>query len=1093
LGCAISGPLLSADYLGRADDTVALPPSLVGAYRAVRAPVGRTLGPASHAAQVFSVAVRPLIRWLGWLRPSSASDLRGKGLTYALVAPRADPVVLVVVPHGRAHSTTRLAASDALTHGTRWILVTDGQLLRLVDGPRGGTRGFLDFDLDECMSDLRSLAWFRRLVGPMAFVPSAETYLLRCLDASDAHGRRVCRGLRQGVGDALGTFTSAVAEARGRRSDLQTCYAEALTAVYRTLFLLFAEARRLVPMWHPVYRRGYSIEAISARLAESRPPRGTWAALQAIARLAHSGAVAGDLLVTPFNGRLFAPSRAPLLDHLALDDGRVSRALDALCFTRAPDGAGRQRIAYAELDVEELGSVYESLLDLEPVVSQSGTSADRRPTTPAVGLRRSTSAARKTTGTFYTPRTIADVLVRDTLAPLVEGRSAEEILSLRVLDPSMGSGAFLVAVGRYLADEWERAVIARGDATEGDVSDSDRAATRRLLASRSLFGVDRNPMAVQLAQLSVWLATLSADRPLSFLDHHLVAGNSLVGAAPLDVLARPPGKGRRPMPLPLDSLFEWSDALVSVRAARHDIETVPDDTADVVRRKEAALAGVAHDPGLARWKAACDLWCAGWTPGGPSRNVYHALLDECLGRSTLVGAFDAPRRELTARARALACFHWPLEFPEVFLDELGRPRPDGGFDAVVGNPPWEMLRADSRRDAAAADDGGALVRFARDSGIYLWQGRGHANQFHLFVERALHLARPGGRIGLVVPASLLSDEGSGSLRRGLISANQLDALTVFDNRRAIFPIHRSFRFATLTARRSGRTDTIRCRFGVADPEAVEATPQVTVTPRLVEQLSGPGLAIPDLPTPYDLRLVESLSRSHPALSDSTGWHAAFSRELNATDDGDCMCGDAAPGAFPVIEGRHLSPFRVDLAAVGRYADSPATRARLGARANVDRPRLAYRDVASASNRTTLIAAIVPAGTVTVHTVFCLQSRLTLDAQRVLCALLNSYVANYLVRRRVVTHVTTAIISRLPVPLIGASSPQFSELLAAARVLQGAADAAAMAVAQAVAAEAYGVSEDDLAHVLSTFPLVPAQERAAVLDAFVSRTRPRSCR
>ena len=680
----------------------------------------------------------------------------------------------------------------------------------------------------------------------------------------------------------------------GAAADLQACYADALTAVYRTLFLLFAEARQLVPMWHPVYRRGYSIDALRTRLAESRPSRGTWAALQAIARLAHAGAEAGDLRVAPFNGRLFAPARAPLLDHLALDDERVARALDALCFTRAALDGGRQRIAYGELGVEELGSVYESLLDLEPV-ERTGRSSRETPAAPAVHLRQSASAARKTTGTFYTPRAIADALVCDTLAPLVDGRSPEQILSLRVLDPAMGSGAFLVSVGRFLAAEWERALRERGDATEGDLSDADRAETRRLISSRCLFGVDRNPMAVQLAQLSLWLATLAADRPLSFLDHHLVTGNSLVGASPLDVLARPPARGRRPAPLPLDSLFEWSGALVSVRARRRDIETAKDDSADVVHGKEAALARVAQDAGLACWKAACDLWCVGWMPGGPDRHLYHALLDRCLGRSAVVTrALDATRDELRSRARAMGCFHWPLEFPEVFLDDEGRPRQDGGFDAVVGNPPWEMLRADGRRDAAAAAEGEALVRFARDSGVYAWQGRGHANQFQLFVERALHVTRPGGRIGLVVPASLLTDEGSESLRRGLIGANQLDTVTVFDNRRALFPIHRSVRFATVTAGRNGRTTAIRCRFGISDPAAIHATPQVTLTPHLVERLSGPGLAIPDLPTSADLRLVEALSVAHPALGDESGWHATFGRELNATDDRDCIRSQPGP-------------------------------------------------------------------------------------------------------------------------------------------------------------------------------------------------------
>lgn len=1094
---ALGGPLLSTDYLRQAhtEHDVAPWASVSRAYRAVRAPVGASLGPASHPTHVLAIAVRPLVRWLGWPAPCPNPTSVGHSLLVSLVAPRADPVALLVVPHGRAQSESRLSTAVALTHGHRWVIVTDGRLLRLVDGLRGDGRGYLDFDLDECARDDESLAWLARLIGPSAFVPGTDRYLPRRLDVSDEHGRRVCRALREGVVEALGTFTAAVADAPGRRADLQACYADALTAVYRTLFLLFAEARLLVPMWHPVYRRGYSIDALRTRVAQSRPSRGIWASLQAIARLAHAGADAGDLHVTPFNGRLFAPARAPLLDHLALDDDRVASALGALCFTRATAPGGRQRIAYMELGVEELGSVYESLLDLEPVVQSTRRSTSAAQASPAIGLRPTARAARKTTGTFYTPRAMADALVRETLAPLVEGRSPEQILSLRVLDPAMGSGAFLVAVGRFLAAEWERALTEHGDAAPGDLSDADRAATRRLIASRCLFGVDRNPMAVQLAQLSVWLATLAADRPLSFLDHHLVTGNSLMGASPLDVLARPPARSRRPSPLPLDSLFEWSDSLVSVCSRRREIETTEDDSADIVRSKEAALERLVHDPALASWKAACDLWCVGWLPGGPDRRIYHALLDRCLGRSAITTrALEAQRERIGGRARAIGCFHWPLEFPEVFLDAAGRPRPDGGFDAVVGNPPWEMLRADGQRDRSAADEADALVRFARDAGVYVRQGRGHANQFQLFVERALQVARPGGRIGLIVPASVLTDDGSEPLRRALIGANQLDRVTVFDNRRALFPIHRSVRFATLTASRNGRTTTIRCRFGVTDPAAVQATPEVTLTPRLVEQLSGPGLAIPDLPTQADLRLVEALSLAHPPLSAAHGWHVSFGRELNATDDRDCLrVGPAQPTDLPVIEGRHLSPFRVDVPGACRHADGRAVRQRLGARANIDRPRLAYRDVASATNRTTLIAAIVPARTVTVHTVFCLQTRLALDAQRVLCALLNSFVANYLVRRRVTTHVTAGILSRLPVPLVLPASPWFDQLAAAAATLEHRDDPEAWAVVQATSAEAYGLAEGDLAHVLATFPLVASSERATTMDAFVTRMRRRSSR
>ncbi len=847
----------------------------------------------------------------------------------------------------------------------------------------------------------------------------------------------------------------------------------------------------MVPMWHPIYRRGYSIDALRARLSSHRDLTGSWAALQAIARLAHAGGTAGDLRVTAFNGSLFAPGRAPLLDHLALDDGKVGLALGALCFTAANSAGGRQRIAYAELGVEELGSVYESLLDLKPAGARRPIGREA----PSARLRPSPSAVRKTTGTFYTPRSIADALVADTLTPLVTDCRPDVILSLRILDPAMGSGAFLVAAARFLASAWERAVVDAGDAAAADIAEADRAATRRVIALRCLFGVDRNPMAVQLAQLSVWLATLAADRPLSFLDHHLVAGNSLVGASPVDVLSQAPSRRPRHGPLPLDALFEWTGALAGIRVARRRLEDAPDDSAAVVRAKEAALGSLAHDPDLARWKAACDLWCAAWTPG-LERGVYHALLDRVLGRASASSPLlDRTRHALESRARAMACFHWPLEFPEIFLGDDGRPRPDGGFDAVIGNPPWEMLRGDPRRAPDTLDDAEALVRFARDSGLYKHQGRGHSNQFQLFVERALHLARPGGRIGLIVPATMLGDDGSEALRRGLLVANGVDAVTVYDNRHGLFPIHRGMRFAAITIGRHMRTTGVRCRFGVVDPAdlapgAASAAPVVTLTPSLIERLSGPGLAIPDLPTPVDLRLVEAMHAAHPRLGSPSGWHVSFSRELNATDDRDCFRESASrDDDLPVLEGRHLEAFRVAVSRATRHADRARTRERLGPRDNISRCRLAYREVASASNRTTLIAAILPADVVSVHTVFVLRERLPMRSQHVLCALLNSFVANYLVRRRVTTHVTAGIIASLPVPR---AADCFDELAETGAALRDADDAGVAARCQAAAAEAYGLSVEDLRHMLSTFPLVPQEERAAVLDVFVSRTLRRSC-
>ena len=194
--------------------------------------------------------------------------------------------------------------------------------------------------------------------------------------------------------------------------------------------------------------------------------------------------------------------------------------------------ARRTRIDYRDLGVEQLGAVYESVLDYEPAYADSRRNQ--------ILLRRG-GDARKSTGSFYTPQTLTDYVVRRTLHPLVDGAPADRILQLRVVDPAMGSAAFLVSACRYLARAYERALVREGLTDEADIDDADRALFRRLVAQRCLFGVDLNPTAVQLARLSLWLATLSANKPLTFLDHHLVCGNSLIGASPIDMARQPPG------------------------------------------------------------------------------------------------------------------------------------------------------------------------------------------------------------------------------------------------------------------------------------------------------------------------------------------------------------------------------------------------------------------------------------------------------------------------------------------------------------------------------------------------------------------------
>ena len=217
----------------------------------------------------------------------------------------------------------------------------------------------------------------------------------------------------------------------------------------------------------------------------------------------------------------------------------------------------------------------------------------------------------------------------------------ERILALRVVDPAMGSGAFLVAACRFLARAYEAALIREGQCHQADVSGADRAGFRRLVAQRCLFGVDVNPMAVHLARLSLWLTTLAAEKPLTFLDHHLLVGDSLVGASPSEVARQPPG--RRPRrrtdarQLPLFDASLLTEAAAGVRAVRHEIEQTLDDTAAIVRRKEQVLAALATTGALQSWKAMADLWCSAWfAPAALPSGVFHALVDHVLtGRSAL--------------------------------------------------------------------------------------------------------------------------------------------------------------------------------------------------------------------------------------------------------------------------------------------------------------------------------------------------------------------------------------------------------------------------------------------------------------------------
>jgi hypothetical protein len=1038
----------------------------------------RALGPATGLRTLFEVAAEPFVRLLGFQAPDSIeqhADWIGASMA---------PLTLVVTRWSdRLDAFWRPAVVDARRRGHSWCLLFNGTHVRLLSAARLCSRRFAEFELDLTFDDERATAAILLLLNRQS---GSLTCLERLITASEEHGAAVCRSLRDGVLEAAAGLLGALMRHRSH-PPLDAAFEQSLTIVYRMLFLLFAEARHLVPLWHPIYRDGYSLDALQESLERAPAQPGIWDALRAASRLAHSGCRAGDLRVTPFNGRLFSPARAPLADRRDVDDEAARDAVVSLTTRPSPDRDGRERIAYRDLGVEQLGAVYESLLDFSPAFDRTTRLAALRPG----------SGVRKQTGTFYTPQALARYLVRQTLGPLTRDASPDAILELKVLDPAMGSGAFLVASCQFLAEAYARALIQAGRCHAADLGPAEHASMRRTIAERCLFGVDLNPTAVQLARLSLWLATLAADRPLSFLDHRLQTGDSLLGAWLRSLTSAPSTRRRRRLsdtPTLFDTALIANDLRIAM-PVRFSLAHEPNDTPEQVKRKDRALTALsAPDSRLSQWKRVADLWCSHWFSRDQSvpAALFGALSDEILtGRSALPEAMA--RTYLNASRQAAAAqrfFHWELEFPEAFFDRDGHRLAVPGFHAVLGNPPWDMIRADG---GATGDRSGArlsaasTVRFARDSGTYDWQSSGHANRYQLFVERAISLTRAGGRIGLVVPSGLAADQGSAKLRHLLFERCAVEAVVGFDNRDAVFPIHRSVRFLLLTAMAGAATKRIACRLGETDPtvldvhEADDGWFPIHVTPELIQRVSGDDLTLPNLRNPLDLRILERAASLFPPLGSAGGWQARFGRELNVTDDRAALSEGGA--GWPVFEGKHLVPFRALQAAVRWHISASAARRRLGTRHL--QPRLAYRDVASSTNRRTLIAAILPARSASTHTLFCLRTPLPLRHQHFLCGLFNSFVLNYLTRLRVTTHVTTSTVEQLPVPLLDASHPTFREISSIARHQARTADPVPAARLDALVARLYQLAADEFAYVLSTFPLVDQADRDAAFREFES--------
>jgi Eco57I restriction-modification methylase/N-6 DNA Methylase len=678
-----------------------------------------------------------------------------------------------------------------LHSGVTWGVLTNGRLWRLYhkDTAQKQDRYYeVDLELLTRAGTPADFAYFYAFFRRAAFddhALSAASILRASVDAARAIGDN----LRQQVYRALRHLAQGFLDYRANQlapdpASLKLIYDNSLTVLYRLLFILYAEARELLPLrGNADYRTEHSLAAVARDVAQRRDsgrlllPTGSalWARLRDLCDIINEGSP--PLSVATFNGGLFDPQRHPFLTRHTVGDAQLAAAIDLLSRT---NGAF---IDYRDLAERHLGTIYEGLLEqhLAPI----------EPTPEGWTIDLFDSAGeRHRTGSYYTPDFVVQYIVAQTVGPALEravaGKQRDEerlaaILELNVCDPAMGSGHFLVSVMEYVALYLVDLGVSPGEEAGGE---ADLAFWKRRVAQSCIYGVDLNPLAVDLAKLSLWLATAASDRPLSFLDHHLRCGNALVGARMADLQLRTTatsGVAKRAQKQAAQIVAAGQVSMLDDDAFRQSmqsavgslgmIESNPARTVDDVKQQERAYQSMRE--GFERqYLKQADLVAATRLGLAVDAALWPSLSDYVTGRSMAA----LPKVvELAAQARALVAqhrpFHWELEFPEVFFDEHGVSLGDqAGFDAVVGNPPYV------RQELLAP-----IKPYLQASYQQVYSGT--ADLYVYFVAQGMALLQQGGRLSYISSNAWLQTNYAEPLRRYLRSETTLETLIDLGNNR----------------------------------------------------------------------------------------------------------------------------------------------------------------------------------------------------------------------------------------------------------------------------------------------------------------------
>jgi hypothetical protein len=1231
--------------------------------------------------------------------------------------------------HAYRFSHLRIAQRVLLATNERIGILTNGVELRILISDPARTDSQIEIPVESQWKRTRDVPDSYRLVQAVCS-PTGLKALPDLIEKARLKQTGVTKELRKQARQAVELFVqdllnrpdnaALLAERADKEKLAQQLWFEGVINIFRMLFILKMEsvddpARAFSFASTSLWRNTFSPSVGLAPVVRAVIDKGTQSGdflengLRSLYRMFTEGLACTEINVKPLGGALFGRDATPLISSLKWGELAVAHLLDCLLWTPKQRGAeSRERVHYGSLTVQDLGRVYESLIELEPGITvepmcrlrrrklevvvpvaqgeryrKTGTTQDGEETEeeeeteeaeedtsrskkteiewieeiPASRFYLRVGLGRKTSGSHYTPDSFVKFLVRETLGPLCDQRSPRgnpqplRLLDIKVADIAMGSGHFLFEACEFLGDKLYEACrlcdeLAMQEEAKAEKSTSDdakklhlakaleyrqrvldlpdpndelmaylpsrapedgltaysvskaQAICKRLVAVHCLYGVDLNPLAVDLAKLSLWIETHAEGLPLTFLDHRFVVGDSLSGPF-FEQLLKFPGTRQ-----PIEDLLSrgvqdrFTQALQAAMRDVRELEATVGVSLSEIEAKKAAKARM--DQLLDPFKLVAAAWAGGVMLGAPDCDDqgYADLIKAVAEGAETKPLLDSNVRLQLMVARGRRSVSFDLAFPDVFFlgGDLKHRR---GFDVVLGNPPWDaiqfkskeffanfdfsILDATTKREREAIEErltadpacGPLFDRYKEDfeqqkranEALYSHQkvfvegdlcGR-QLDLFRVFMERNAQLIGPAGQTGVVVPSAFHANEGATGIRRLYLNDLSLRCCYSFENRRKLFDIHRSFKFAIVVAARPGPTTEFPCAFYLHDDGWLfgeRCGRELRFDREFVQRTGAEYLLLLELRTLVDVAVARAAFRNAGNLArHCQTMNMQLQRQPVAMDmaneswafvpTGGLLPRNVDPReysgrslllerqAFYLAEGKTFHQYDEIWEDLPRYCVPMEHLARNHIRFDSARYyRLAVRAVASSTNERTVIAAVLSPPVVVGHSVALERSPESTPRARVLalCAILNCHSFDWCIRTMTGANVTLFALMNGPVVSVNrirgmlchialrltcnhaGYAPLWIEQVGdewrepkpkhTLPVLEGDDERwAVRAAIDAVVADAYGLTREQYAHVLSTFshksyPKVPElclarfdELKSSGLDAFTKKHDP----